>query len=75
MEEYANWQLSRVSTDSYKENFRKARDIALEYCFDLEQIRAEDPEFFENKGVKLGVARIFVGQTALWVKERGTRST
>lgn len=74
VEEYANWHLSRVSTDSYKENFRKARDIALEYCFGLEQIRAEDPDFFVKQGVKLGVARMFVGQTSRWVKERGDGS-
>lgn len=50
VEEYTNWHLSRVSTDSYKENFIKARDIALENCFGLEQIRSENPEIFCQTG-------------------------
>lgn len=35
VEEYANWHLSRVNSDSYKENIMRARDIALENCLDL----------------------------------------
>jgi SH3-like domain-containing protein len=30
VEEYATWHLSRVGTESYRENIRKAPDIALE---------------------------------------------
>jgi hypothetical protein len=46
VEEYANWHLSRVNSDSYKENIMKAREIALDNCLDLGQIRAESPDFF-----------------------------
>lgn len=35
VEEYANWNLSWVNSDSYKENIMRARDIALENCLDL----------------------------------------
>ncbi|KAJ8147377.1 hypothetical protein LV157_008672, partial [Aspergillus fumigatus] len=70
VEEYANWHLSRVNSDSYKENIKKARDIALENCLDLGQIRTENPEFFVKQGVKIGVARRFVSHTKLWLEER-----
>lgn len=70
VEEYANWHLSRVSSDAYKENIKKAQDIALENCLDLGQIRAENPEFFVKQGVKIGVARRFVRHTKLWLDER-----
>ncbi|KAF7174220.1 hypothetical protein CNMCM5623_006758 [Aspergillus felis] len=70
VEEYANWHLSRVSSDSYKENIKKARDIALENCFDLGQIQAEDPDFFVKQGVKIGAARRFVGHIRLWLEEK-----
>ena len=70
VEEYANWHLSRVNSDSYKDNIKKARDIALENCLDLGQIRAENPEFFVKHGVKIGVARRFVSHTKLWLEER-----
>lgn len=70
VEEYATWHLSRVGTDSYKENIRKARDIALENCFDIAQIRGESPDFFVSQGVAIGAACRFVGHTRLWLKER-----
>lgn len=70
VEEYANWHLSRVGTESYKENIKKARDIALENCFDIGQIRGESPGFFVKQGVASGVARRFVGHTRLWLQER-----
>ncbi|KAF4209650.1 hypothetical protein CNMCM5878_005036 [Aspergillus fumigatiaffinis] len=74
VEEYANWHLSRVNSDSYKENIKRARDIALENCLDLGQIRAENPEFFVKQGVKIGVARRFVSHTKLWLEERENSS-
>ncbi|KAE8383892.1 hypothetical protein BDV26DRAFT_287305 [Aspergillus bertholletiae] len=57
VEEYANWHLLQVDTESYKENIKKARDIALDNCLDLAQICEESPDFFVKQGVKIGVAR------------------
>lgn len=68
--EYANWHLSRVNSDSYKENIKKARDIALDNCLDLGQIHAENPDFFIKQEVKIGVTRRFVSHTSLWLEER-----
>jgi hypothetical protein len=70
VEEYANWHLSQVGTESYKENIKKARDIALDNSLDLAQIREENPDFFVKQGVKIGVARIFVSHIRLWIKEK-----
>ena len=70
VEEYTAWQLSRVSTESFRENVRKARDVTLENCLDLKQIYYDqDPNFFIGQGVKIGVARRFVSEISDWVKE------
>lgn len=53
VEEYTNWNLSRVGTESFKENIKKARDVALSKCLDLKQIRRKNPDFFVKQGVKL----------------------
>lgn len=70
VEKYTTWQLSRVSTESFRENVRKARDVTLENCLDLKQIHHDqDPEFFIRQGVKIGVARRFVSEISDWVQE------
>jgi hypothetical protein len=70
VEEYTAWQLSRVSTDAFKENIRKARDVILENCLDLKQIyHDQDPNFFVQVEVKVGVARRFVSEIDEWVKD------
>lgn len=70
VEEYANQYLSQVNSDSYKDNIKKAHDIALENYLNLRQIRAENLEFFIKYGVKIRVAHRFVSYTKLWLKER-----
>ena len=35
VEEYTDWHLSRVSTEIFKENIKKAHDIALDNCIDV----------------------------------------
>lgn len=70
VEEYTNWLLSRVRTRSYKDNIKKARDIALENCLNLRQISRESPDFFSSRGVKIGVACMFVSDTPLWMEDR-----
>lgn len=70
VEEYTNWQQSRVSSKIFKDNINKARDIALENCLDLKQIFFDqDPDFFITRGVKIGVARRFVSDIIIWFKE------
>lgn len=35
VDEYTEWQQSRVSNEAFRENINKARDITLENCLDL----------------------------------------
>lgn len=70
IEEYTKWQLLRVSTEIFSDNIKKARDITLENCLDLQQIyEGIDPDFFVKHGVKYGIARRFVHDISTWVKE------
>ncbi|KAJ5223962.1 hypothetical protein N7468_008504 [Penicillium chermesinum] len=72
VEEYAIWHQSRVSSEAFRENIQKARDVALENCLDLKQIHEDqDPEFFVKHGVKAGAARRFVSDIAQWVMRQG----
>jgi hypothetical protein len=70
VEEYTDWHLSRVSAEVFKANIKKARDISLDNCLDLKQIRGENPDFFVKQGVKIGAARRFVSDVSLWLKHR-----
>lgn len=71
VEEYTEWQQSRVSNKTFRDNIKKARDVTLENCLDLMQIHEDqDPGFFVNHGVKVGAARRFVRDVGLWVKQR-----
>lgn len=70
VEEYSDWQQSRVSSEILKDDIRKARDLALANGLDLRQIHSDqDPEFFIKQGVKVGVARRFVCEITEWVKQ------
>lgn len=69
LDNYTDWQLTRVDTELFKDNIKKARDITLENCLDLSQVYCEvKPEFYVEQGVKIGVARRFVRDISLWVK-------
>jgi hypothetical protein len=46
VEEYTDWHLSLVSTESFKENIRKSRDIALDNSLDVKQMCGKNPDFF-----------------------------
>ncbi|EPS32152.1 hypothetical protein PDE_07112 [Penicillium oxalicum 114-2] len=71
VEEYVEWQQSRVSNETFRENISKARDVTLENCLDFMQIyKDQDPGFFIKHGVKVGAARRFVRDIGLWVKGR-----
>lgn len=71
VEEYADWHLSRVNREIYKDHIMKARDIALENGLDLIQISNESPDFFVRQGVIVGVARRFISDIKGWVKHCG----
>lgn len=69
--EYAEWQQSRVSNETFRDNITKARDVTLDNCLDLMQIyEDQDPDFFVNRGVKVGAARRFVRDIGHWVNQR-----
>lgn len=47
VKEYATWHQPRVSSETFRENIQKARDLALENCLGLKQIHEDqDPDFF-----------------------------
>ena len=69
VEEYSDWQQSRVSREILKGDIRKARDLALANGLDLQQIHGDqDPDFFIKQGISVGVARRFVSEIAQWAK-------
>ena len=71
VEEYTEWQQSRVSNETFRENINKARDMTLENCLDLIQIyKDQDLGFFVKYSVKVGAARRFVRDIGFWVKRR-----
>ena len=65
---YSEWQELNVGDEALKADFRKARDVAFANGLDLEQIfNDQDPKFFTNSGVKVGIARSFVSDINEWV--------
>lgn len=76
VDEYTEWQLSRVQNQTFRDNIRRAREVALKYCLDLSQVHEDqNPEFFVQHDVKLGAARRFVRDISLWVKQRGAAAS
>ncbi|KAH8430237.1 uncharacterized protein LDX57_007906 [Aspergillus melleus] len=64
---YTEWQQSRVDSQVYKDNIKKACDVALMNGLDLKQIaRDQDPGFFMKHGVIVGVARRFIDEIREW---------
>ncbi|KAI9041044.1 uncharacterized protein KD926_007460 [Aspergillus affinis] len=64
---YCDWQQSQVENESWKDEFRKACNVALGDGLDLDQIdELNDPEYFKNRGVKWGIARRFVRDIRYW---------
>jgi hypothetical protein len=71
VEEYAEWQQSRVRNETFRDNIKKAHDVTRENCLDLMQtFEDQDPGFFVRHGVKVSAARRFVRDIGLWVKQR-----
>ncbi|KAL2826367.1 hypothetical protein BJY01DRAFT_241374 [Aspergillus pseudoustus] len=66
---YCDWQQSQVGHASWKVEFQKACDVALDDGLDLDQIdELSDPEYFKNRGVKWGIARRFVKDIRYWAE-------
>ncbi|CAG8162240.1 unnamed protein product [Penicillium nalgiovense] len=69
VKEYGEWQVSNVENDSLKSAFREVCDVMLENGLDLDQVyRDQDPHFFIEKGIKIGIARRFVEDIGKWVE-------
>lgn len=70
MRMYSEWQKSKVFDDTLKAEFQKACDIMLNNGLDLEQVYEDkDPEFFIRRRVKKGIARRFVNEIEVWIKQ------
>ncbi|KAJ5993437.1 hypothetical protein N7451_009161 [Penicillium sp. IBT 35674x] len=70
VEKYTEWLVSTVERDTLKAAFRQTCDVMLENGLDLEQVyKDQDPNFFIERGIKIGIARRFVENIAEWVKK------
>jgi hypothetical protein len=72
VEEYSEWQMSRVKRDDLREGVLRIRDIALKEGLDLVQIHHDqDPDYFIKieKSVQAGVAKRFVREIPDWVEQ------
>jgi hypothetical protein len=71
VEEYSDWQKSRVRREDQKDDIQNMCDMALEYRLDLQQLYDDqDPDFFISRGIKLGVARRFIRDIGYWVQQQ-----
>ena len=71
VEEYSDWQQSRVMRETQRDDIRNMCDMALEHGFDLQQLYDDqDPDFFISRGIKLGVARRFIRDIKYWVEQQ-----
>ena len=71
VEEYSNWQQSRVVREDQKGDIRNMCDMALEHGLDLQQLYDDqDHDFFISRGIKLGVARRFIRDIGYWVQQQ-----
>lgn len=65
VEEYTEWLVSTVDRDTLKASFRQTCKVMLENGLDLEQVyKDQDPKFFIERGIKVGIARRFVENIA-----------
>ena len=71
VEEYSDWQQSRVRREDQKVDIRNMCDMALEHGLDLQQLHDDqDPDFFISRGIKIGVARRFIRDIEYWVQQQ-----
>jgi hypothetical protein len=70
VKEYGEWQMSNVENDTLKSAFRQVCDVMLDNGLDLEQVyKDQDPKFFIEKGIKIGIARRFVEDIGKWAEQ------
>lgn len=70
VKEYGEWQMSNVENDTLKSAFRQVCDVMLDNGLDLEQVyKDQDPKFFVEKGIKIGIARRFVEDIGKWAEQ------
>lgn len=54
---YCNWHQSQVRNESWKIDFQKACNVAIDDGLDLNLIdELNDPDYFNDRGVKWGIA-------------------
>jgi hypothetical protein len=71
VEEYSDWQQSRVRREDQKVNIQNMCDMALEHRLDLQQLHNDqDLDFFISRGIKIGVARRFIRDIKYWVQQQ-----
>ncbi|KAE9568045.1 hypothetical protein CGMCC3_g15844 [Colletotrichum fructicola] len=67
MKTYCEWQCSQVLDESFKAGYRKAYEVMVEHCLDLEQVdEDQDAQFFMDNGVKKGAATRFIRDIREW---------
>ncbi|KAH5617613.1 hypothetical protein HBI23_252390 [Parastagonospora nodorum] len=70
VEEYSEWQMTRVKRDDLREGVRRIRDMALKEGLDLVQIHQDqDPDYFIKDDIQAGVAKRFVREILDWVEQ------
>ncbi|KAJ5851750.1 uncharacterized protein N7529_011135 [Penicillium soppii] len=69
VKDYGAWHESIVGDENLKAQFRQACKVALANSLDLRLIHEDqDPSFFIDKGIVVGIARQFVRDIGQWVK-------
>ena len=67
---YSEWQESNVFDEMLKADFRKACEVAIAHGLDLEQVyKDQNPDFFIQNGVRLGISRRFVSDIIEWATQ------
>jgi hypothetical protein len=69
VEEYCNWQQSRVKKPALKKDCKRACDVMIEQGKDLNLVRRNpNPKFLTDKRVKSGTAEQIVSDINYWFK-------
>ena len=69
VKKYSEWQISNIENDILKSAFWQVYDMMLDNGLDLEQIyKDQDPKFFIEKGIKIGIPRRFVEDIGKWAE-------
>jgi hypothetical protein len=73
---YCEWHCNQVNSPTWKRGFVQAYQITKEACLDLKHIHeAQDVDFYIAKGIKLGIAKSFVGDVPLGKRDTDLESS